>query len=190
LKKWMLILPLFVVIILITMVAGYRFTALSAAKSNSFVTNDFKLIEKYDTGSSAIFLFKSDAKKEYRTVLSEKSGLLYRSSVSTYIKYSSDKLQTVGGISFKSENDGVTFLSIISNNEEVAYIEAGIEPNIERKEINKGQRISFLFPFSEQLDFLNPTAFDKNGKKLYYYGFPKDSNILKSEEFKWHKMDE
>lgn len=91
----MLILPLFVVIIFIFMVTGYRITALSAAKSNSFVTKDYKVIERYNTGSSEIFLFNSDVKKEYRTVLSEKSGLLYRSSFSTYIPYSSDKLQTI-----------------------------------------------------------------------------------------------
>ena len=162
------------------MVTGYRFTALSAAKSNSFITKDYKVIEKYNTGSPEIFLFKSDIKKAYRTVLSEKSGLLYRSSFSTYIPYSADKLQTIGGMSFTSENDEITFLSVISNDDEVAYIEVGIGPNIEKKEINKGERVSFLFPFSEQIDFLNPTAFDKDGKKLYYYGFPKDTNVIKA----------
>lgn len=92
-------------------------------------------------------------------------------------------------MSFTSENDEITFLSVISNDEEVAYIEVGIEPNIERKEINKGERVSFLFPFSEQIDYLNPTAFDKDGKRLYYYGFPKDTNVIKTEDYKWHKID-
>ena len=122
-------------------------------------------------------------------MLSEKSGVLFRSSVSTGIPYSSDELQSVGAISFTSEKDAATLLSVVSNDEKVAYIEAGVEPNIERKEIHKGERISFIFPFSEQIDFLNPTAFDKGGKAIYYYGLPKNVNQVHiPEDFKWHKI--
>ncbi|MDN4608131.1 hypothetical protein [Sporosarcina highlanderae] len=189
-KKWMGLIPLLIVITLIFIIVGYRFTALSAAKSHTFLSKDAELMEQYDMGSTVLFLFKSDEEKRYRTVLSEKSGLFYRSSSSTYIPYSSDKIQTVGGMSVNTKNDEATLLSVISYDEEVAYIEAGVEPNVERKDIKKGERISFLFPFSEQIDFLYPAAFNKSGKKLYYYGYPKDTNVWKSEDFKWHKIDE
>jgi hypothetical protein len=139
-------------------------------------------------GSFLIVISKSDKEEIYQTVLSEKAGVFFRSGVSTNIPYSSDKIQTVGGISVTNENDASTLLSVLSYDEEVAYIEAGVEPNIERKEINKGERISFLFPYSEQIDFLNPTAFNKDGKKLYYYGYPKNTSVFKSEDFKWHKI--
>ncbi|RHW43317.1 hypothetical protein D1B31_01210 [Neobacillus notoginsengisoli] len=188
-KKWIFVIPMLIVIIMIYFISGYRFTALSAAKSNAFLSKDAELMEEYDTGSSAVFLFKNDEEKIYQTVLSERSGLFFRSSASTNTPYSSDKIQTIGGISFTSEKDAGTLLSVISYDEEVAYIEAGIEPNIERKEINKGERISFLFPFGEQIDFLYPTAFNKDGKKLYYLGYPNDTNILKNEDFKWHKIE-
>ncbi|WP_249316622.1 hypothetical protein [Bacillus sp. FJAT-50079] len=69
------------------------------------------------------------------------------------------------------------------------YIEVGVEPNIERKEIKKGERVSFLFPYSEQIDFLNPTAFNKDGEMLYYFGYPKDANVFRVEEFKWHEIN-
>lgn len=107
-----------------------------------------------------------------------------------YIPYSTDEIQTVGGASFNYEKDAGSFISVVSNDEEVAYIEVGVEPNIERKEIKKGERISFLFPFSEQIDFLNPTAYDKDGNELYYHGYPRDTNVFKHEEFKWHKTGE
>lgn len=188
-KKWIVVIPLLIVFTLILFISGYRFTALSAAKNNAFLSKDAELMEQYDTGSSVIFLFKSDEEEIYHTLLSEKSGVFFRSSVSTNIPYSSDKIQTVGSISVTTENHESTLLSVISYDEEVAYIEAGVEPNVERKEINKGERISFLFPFSEQIHFLYPTAFNKDGKKLYYYGHPKDTNVLKSEDLKWHKID-
>ncbi|WP_252504015.1 hypothetical protein [Sporosarcina sp. Marseille-Q4943] len=189
-KKRKFVIPVLIVITLIFFISGYRFTALSAAKSNSFLPKDAELVEQYDTGSSVIFLFNIDEEERYQTVLVEKSGVFYRSSVSTDIPYSSDKIQTVGGMSVTTRNDEATLLSVISYDEEVAYIEAGVEPNVERKEINKGQRITFLFPFSEQIDFLYPAAFNSDGKKLYYYGYPKDTHVLKSEDLKWHKIDE
>ena len=188
-KKWRFVVPTIIVFVLIFFISGNRLNALSAAKSNTFLAKDAELMEKYDTGSSVIFLFKSDEQKIYQTVLTEKSGLFFRSSASTNTPYSSDKIQTVGGISFTSEKDEATLLSVISYDEEVAYIEAGVESYLERKEINKGERISFLFPFSEQIDFINPTAFNKDGKKLYYFGYPKDTNVLKSEDLMHKSMN-
>jgi hypothetical protein len=47
-------------------------------------------------------------------------------------------------------------MSVLSNDEKVAYIEAGVEPHVERREVSKGERVTFLFPFSEQIDKLNP----------------------------------
>jgi hypothetical protein len=187
-RRWKSVLSMLFVIILIFQITGYRFTALSAAKSNSFVSKDFKVIEKFYAGPSAIFLFKSDEKELYRTVLSEKSGLFYRSSVSTYIPYSSDAIQTVGGLSSSTDNDAFTLLSIESHDDEVAYVEAGVGSNLERRAINKRERVTFLLPFSKQIDQLNATAFNENGEKLYYYGYPKDTNIL--EDLKWHKVNE
>ncbi|MGM0844949.1 MAG: hypothetical protein ACQEUT_08225 [Bacillota bacterium] len=188
-KKWRLVIPLLIVIVMIFFINGYRFTALSAAKSNSFLADDAELLEKYDSGSSVIFLFKSDEEEIYQTVHSEKSGLFFQSRISTYMPYSEDEIQTVGGISVTTERNAATLLSVISYDEEVAYIEAGVEPNVERKEISKGERISFLFPFSEQIDFLYPTAFNKDGKKLYYYGYPKGTNVFRTEDIKWHEID-
>lgn len=188
-KRWKLAISILIGIILIFFISGYKLTSFSAAKANAFLPKDAELVEEYNTGSSVIFLFKSEEEKLYQTVLSEKSGVLFRSSSSTSIPYSSDELQTVGGISFTTEKDAATLLSVVSNDEKVAYIEAGVEPHIERKEIHKGERISFLFPFNEQVNFLKPTAFDKAGIALYYYGLPKNVNQVNiPKDLKWHKI--
>ncbi|MDP5274929.1 hypothetical protein [Chengkuizengella axinellae] len=187
-KKRRFVILIIVVIIFIYFLIGYRLTALGAAKNHTFLSNDAVLMEDYELGSFSIFLFKSDDEEMYRTVLVEKAGLLFRSTNSTYIPYNSDILQTVGGMSFTLKNEEATFLSIVSNDEEIAYIEAGAESYTERKEISMGERISFLFPFSKQINFLNPIAFDKYGNELYYYGYPKNTNVFKNEDLKWHKM--
>lgn len=182
--------PLFIALLFILFINGYGFTPLGAAKGNYFLSSDAELMEKYDTGSSVIFLFKSDEDKKYQTVLAEKSGLFFRSGLSTNTTYSDDQVQTVGGISFTSENDAATLLSVISYDDEVAYIEAGIEPDIEKKNINKGELVTFIFPYSEQINFLKPMAFSKDGRKLYYYGYPKNKNVFDQEDLKWHKVQD
>jgi hypothetical protein len=169
--------------------SNYRFTPESAALSNPALTDDFEYVDQHGIGEADVLLFKSDVKEEYRTVLAEKSGLLYRSNYSTYTPYTSDPLQLVGGVSVTTKKNALTYLSVISNDENVAYIEAGVEPHVERREVSKGERITFLFPFSEQIDKLNATAFDENGKKLYYFGYPKGTNMFRQEDFRWHKYE-
>jgi hypothetical protein len=189
-KKLMIVFPILLVIIFIFFISGFRFTAVSSAKNHSFLANDSELIDDYKVGSSVISLFKSDKEKIYHTVLTEKNRFFYRSSVSIFTPYSSDKIQTIGSLSITTENTTATFISIVSNDEEVSYIEVGVEPNVERKEINKGERITFLYPFSEHINLLNPTAFNKDGEKLFYYGYPKDTNVFNTDDIKWHKVDE
>ena len=146
-------------------------------------------MEEYDVGKSTIYLFKSNNEEIFQTVLTEKYGLLHRSRVSTSVPINADEIQTVSGFSFTGEDDAATLLSVISNDNEVVYIEAGIDPYIERKAIKKGERISFLFSFSEQVELLNATAFNKEGKALYYYGFPKNVSLVHiPEDLKWHKI--
>ncbi|KAB2951510.1 hypothetical protein F9B85_11930 [Heliorestis acidaminivorans] len=189
-KKLMITLPILLVIVFIFFISEFRFTAVSSAKNHSFLENDAELIGEYKVGSSFIFLFKSDKEELYRTVLTEKDGLFYRSNVSTYTPYSSDKIQTAGVLNVSTGNTDATFISIISNDEEVSYIEVGVEPNVKSKRINMGERVTFLFPVSKQIYLLNPTAFNKDGEKLFYYGLPKDTNVFNTDDIKWHKVAE
>ncbi|QTC41594.1 hypothetical protein I7V34_21550 [Bacillus sp. V3] len=175
------------VAVFIFVLSAYRFTPESAALSNSTVTDDFEYVDQQGIGEAEILLFKSDVKEEYMTVLAEKSGFLYRSKYSTYTPYTSDPLQLIGGMSVTSKENALTYLSVLSNDEKVAYIEAGVEPHVERRDVSKGERVTFLFPFSKQIDKLNATAFDENGKKLYYFGYPKGTNIFRQKDFRWHE---
>lgn len=82
-------------------------------------------------------------------------------------------------------------LSVISYDEEVAYIEAGVEPYTEVKEIKVREPITFLFSFSKQIDHLNAVATNKEGEKLYYFGYPENAtHINLNEDIRWYKIDE
>jgi hypothetical protein len=191
LKKWMSSLSLIVIVLaIIIIILGYRFTAIGAAISNSSITSDYELVEKQAAGTSVIYLFKSDKENMYRAVLSEKENLLFISRASTYIPFTTDPVRTVGGMSYADDDESITYISIVTDDKEVAYIEAGEAADRKRKEVKKGERVSFLFPFSQQIDKLDAAAYDADGKKLYYYGYPQKTNIFDAKDLKWHKLRE
>jgi hypothetical protein len=174
-KIWVLSVFLFVLVIfMILMGNGYRFTPSSAAKSSDGFAKDAELMDEYHLESFDIFLFKSDEEEKYQTVLSEKKGILYKSPATTNIPYTSGNLQTVGYLMYSSKKGTVAMISVISKDEEVAYIEVGVEPKVRRKEVTIGERISFLFSFHAPSELQYLTAYNKEGKRLYFFGYPED----------------
>lgn len=173
------------VAVYVFLISGYRFSAQSAARSNAFITKSYHLFASYKTDPYGIFLFKSDVDKMYRTALSKRSGILYRSGDSVYIPYQSGALITVGSMDDLDPKNGFTFMSFKSNSSNIAYIEAGVKPNRERKEITKGQSVYFLF--EHHVSQPDVEAFNKQGRELYYYGYPKNTNVF-GNNFGWHKV--
>lgn len=174
------------IFIFIFIFSGYRLTPLSAGKANPFVTNDYELVDKYEIDSNSFYLFKSDDKKEYITVDVNRKNFIYRSNTSTSIPYSNDLLQTIGGLSIRYEDKGVTLFVVLSNDDKINSIGIKTENNDEMKNITKGEPIYFLLPFSKQIDQLNATAYDKAGNELYYYGWNEGNN---KSNLKWHRIE-
>jgi hypothetical protein len=190
-KKLRFIIPLLFVIIFILFISGYRFTALSAANNNSFLTKDDELIDEFDTGKSQIFLYKNEKEGIYRTVLTERTAFLYYSNSSTFIPNNTNLIRTIGGMSVTSKNDEFSLLVVESYDKEVAYIEAGKEENRIRKYVKDGERIHFLFPYSIQIDLLNAVAANKDDEVLYYFGYPGNAtHINLNKDLIWRKIDE
>lgn len=185
--KWMKGIMIIVAILLFFGITGYRFTPLSAAKGNPFISSDYELIDEFRGETAILYLFKSEEEEMYRTVLSEREGIFYRSPVSISIPMTDDPIRTIGAMSSIIKNgEGVSFLVIESFDEDVAYIEAGREFKRERQVVKKGEPVTFLFPFSKQVDFLNAIAFNEDGEKLYYYGYPKNQMFINSKDLKWY----
>ncbi|WP_338653319.1 hypothetical protein [Lysinibacillus sp. Y5S-8] len=55
------------------LLGGYRLTALSAVKANFFMTPEYKIVEKIQEENDIFYLFKSDKKEIYQTVLVQKT---------------------------------------------------------------------------------------------------------------------
>ena len=183
-KKIRLVSSLIFICLVFFIFSGYRFTPLTAAKANTFVTKDYELIGEYKNDSSIFYLFKSDEKQEYMTVYVNKSNFFYRSSVSTLIPYSKDSLQTIGGMSVQFKDDQATVFVVHSMDETVDSIILDLEFGIEKKAISKDETVYFLLPFTKQIDQLKAKALDKEGNELYYYGYEKDT----FDNLKWHKI--
>ncbi|MFJ7954339.1 hypothetical protein ACIQZG_22815 [Lysinibacillus sp. NPDC096418] len=185
-KKVRIGLGLSIICIVIFIFGGYRFTPLAAAKANSFVTKDYELIGEYKNDTSIFYLFKNDGQQHYRTVYVNQNNLIYRSNYSNIFPYSNDDLQTIGGMSIQDENEAATVLIIHSLDENVASIRLESDFGIETKEILKDEIAYFLLPFAKQIDQLNAVALDKNGNKLYYYGYESNNSF---NNLKWYKIE-
>lgn len=190
LLKRKLMVAIFILIIFVAncvfIVSGYRFSAKNAAKSNPYITKNYQLFASYKTGPFGIFLFKSNVNRMYRTVLSQRHGIFYRSNVSVSIPYQLGALETVGYFNDSTPDHGFTFMSFKSNSNNVAYLEAGEKTNHEIKEIKKGQTVFFLF--DKYLWKPDVKAFDSQGRELYYYGYPNNTSVFTVNSFKWHRF--
>ena len=111
------------------------------------------------------------------------NNLIYHSNSSTVIPYSKDSLQTIGGMSIQYEDETATIFIVHSLDEKVASISLDTEFGIESKKITKDEIVYFLLPFTKQIDQLNAVALDKNGNKLYEYGYESDNLI---NDLKWN----
>ncbi|RKQ18384.1 hypothetical protein [Ureibacillus endophyticus] len=161
-------------------IEGYRFTPEAAAKANGFVTNDDELIGEYKD-DSIFYLYKNDEKQEYRTVHVRKNQYTYHSYASTFIGYSQDPLQTIGGMSVRYDDEKATIFVLLSKDPAIDSIVVHTEFGDEKKKIMKDQPIYFQFPYAQQIDQIKATAYDKNGNALYTYGG-------ESESIKWHEI--
>ncbi|WP_274651193.1 hypothetical protein [Paenibacillus humicola] len=166
---------------------GYKFDALSAARANSFVPSDSVLLDKVDYPWGKVFIFDSPEKPI--TVLSFKSfGFIWHSSMSTYNYHHDDPIQTVGEISYSDDKGrDTTVISIRVTDAQVSYLEIGPEGNRLRKEAVLHAPITFSWDRSFPWNDFNAKAFTKDGKVLYEYRYA-NSNVIRSEDFKWYPI--
>ncbi|UVI29240.1 hypothetical protein [Paenibacillus spongiae] len=137
---------------------------------------------KYSWGG--VYIFNSSEKPV--TAISIKSlGFLWLSRMSVYHYHRDDPIKTIGGVSLNNPSEKTTVISILVDDPEVSYLEAGPEGNRVKKEASIGDPMTFTWDEAVQLDRLYPKAFDKNGKLLYEYRYPITNNI-RHENLRWY----
>jgi hypothetical protein len=188
-----MMLALMIICVVIFILIGYRFTPLSAAKAHSFVTKDDELIGQYKDDSSIFYLFKNDKEQQYRTVYVQKRLFIYVGNTSTYISYTDDPIQTIGGMSIDNKLNSATLLIVRSLDENISSIIIETENHTEKKPVPDDGIVHFLVPYSKPLAQLYPIALNKSDEPIYYFGYEKnyskevDSHVILA-NLKWHKI--
>ncbi|WP_042202228.1 hypothetical protein [Paenibacillus camerounensis] len=180
---------IFIIIILLFVgyLSGYRLTGLSAARANSFVPKDSVLLDTVDYSWGSIYIFDSP-EKPVSAISTKTLGLMWSSRLSAYHYHSDDPVQTIGGVSYGDSGEEATVLSVLINDPEVSYIEAGPEGNRTKKEARIGEPLTFSWDEAFQLDRLSPQAFNNNGELLYEYKYPVQT-IIDPSKLKWYPVD-
>ncbi|WP_262681494.1 hypothetical protein [Paenibacillus sp. J5C2022] len=131
-----------------------------------------------------------DSEEKPITVISiRKFGFLWVSRMSVYYYHNDDSIKTIGGISLNNEKEKATVFSVMVNEPQVTYIEAGPELKRLKKEVQLGKSITFSWEETINWNVLNAIAFNSEGKPLYEYRYAK-SNFIRFEDLKWYPIVE
>lgn len=177
-----------VIVFIIGYWSGYRFDGVSAARANSFVPKDAKLIDQVDYDWGGIYIFNSPEKPI--TAISIKNfGLLWSSRSSVYYYHNDDPIKTIGGASLANPKEKATVISVLVADPDVSYLEIGPQGSRLRKEVTTEKPITFSWNSPYQLDKLTPQAFTKNGELVYEYRYT-ITNHTKAEDLRWYSTKE
>jgi len=190
-KRVKTIIPIVFVVVIIAFVgwwSGYRFDGLSAARANSFVPKNAKLIDQIDYDWGGVYIFDSPEKPI--TAISIKNyGLLWSSKTSVYYYHNDDTIKTIGGVSLANPREKATVISVLVKDPEVSYLEIGPQGSRLRKKATLDKPITFSWNVPYQWNELTPKAFNKNGELISEYRFPQ-TNTFKTEDLRWYSTKE
>lgn len=173
-------------LLLIGCMGGYRLDGLSAAKANSFVPKDSVLLDKVNYRWGSIYIFDSPEKPV--TAVSRKTlGFLWSSKLTTWHYHRDDPIRTIGGTTIGTPGETATVIGIVADDPAIVYVEAGVDGNRIRAEVQAGEPLSLAWDDPVQLDKLKPQAFSHEGELLYEYRYPV-SNYTRQEELKWYPI--
>lgn len=178
---------IFIVLVFCFFAGNYRFTPLAAAKAHFDVGKNAVSLGDVDFGWSKVYIF--DTANGSRTVISIKSLFLWRAPAAVHFETSTDAIKTVGWMSYTDKRGQATVFAVETTDPQIAFIEAGPEDDIVRKEIEKGSPTIFSWNRAiRSNDELKPIAFSTDGTPLYEYRYPKNTNVFRSEELKWYSV--
>jgi hypothetical protein len=163
----------------------YKLDPLQAAKSSSQVGKDAGLFGQVDYPWGKIYLFKTN--QGSLSVLVTKTGFLWQNQGVMRIKDTTDKVKTlcwkrvISGYSHEA-----TVLAVESEDEKVAFIEAGKGSQRIKKEIKPGTPIIFSWDEALELTEVNATALSAEGTVLYDYRYPRNNPSVTIEDLRWY----
>jgi len=189
-RKVLFVATLLVVILFIIYLAGFRLSPEAAAKAHAFLEKDSLLVHTEETSLGKVYVYAQD--DYFLTIMPEKKFLLWRSpsSVTTKdIKDKNDLIRTIGSLSVTTNKGSATVMVINVKDDNVKYIEAGIELQRERQEVKKDKNVVFVWDKPYLYHQVNPIALSDTGEILYKYQIPINNASIDHKELRWHKAE-
>ncbi|MBP1926710.1 hypothetical protein J2Z76_002580 [Sedimentibacter acidaminivorans] len=180
----------FSVLVLYLYFNGYRFTPRQAAKAHSFLERDAQLVSEVDVGWGYAYIYK--VPDYYLTVMATKRGFLWRAPFSSHTKGindKNDKIRMIGWMSCtNSEKEKATILVIENKDENVVFIEAGKETQRNKKNVENGELVTFVWDEALFVHDIKPIALSKDNRELYRYGYPLGTRTFRDKDLKWYSI--
>jgi hypothetical protein len=189
-KRLFLSIFIFISIVAVLFLSGYRFTAKSAVEAHSFLNKGSTFVSVVKSHLGDVYIYRVD--DYYVTILPEKRGLLWvaPSSGSTKdINDKSDKVRTIGWVSYTSSKISGTVMVIEVNDENVSFIEAGSTDERVKKKVEKGKCVVYEWNKAYYPHNVSPVALSQNGSELYMYSYdPATPYFTDTKELRWYKI--
>lgn len=170
------------------LVCGYRFTPLQAVRASSFIKGNINVFGEVDRDWISVFLLETQ--DGIKTAAAEKSGILWRCPAVTYFYddiIAGDKVRTVGWESLTGRKGQITVIAVQTTDPDVKFIEAGPDPERQRKAIGLNETV--IFVWDKAVSDLNAIAFDQDNIQLYKYGYnPEHINFTDQKELRWYPV--
>lgn len=127
-RKVLFVSTLLVAILFIMYIAGFRLSLEAAAKAHAFLEKDSLLVHTEETSLGKVYVYAQD--DYFLTIMPEKKFLLWKAPTSVTTKGINDKndlIRTIGSLNATTDKGSVTVMVINVKDDNVRYIEAGIE---------------------------------------------------------------
>lgn len=182
-KKYLNSALIILAIILIVYLSGCRLSGIQAAKAHFDVGKDAILFEQVDYKWGTVYLFKTGAGP--RTVISEKKLFLWSAKTAFHMDNEKGLVKTVGW----GNSEKCTVYAVESRDGNLSYIEMG--PTSDRIRLYAIDSNPMVFHWDKPIRWndLNGIAYSKNGKILYEFRYPRNTNSINPSDIRWFQIN-
>ena len=144
---------------------GYHLSAKRAAVNTGFINENAIVLGETNTKYYHILFYENA--DTYETIVLERKLFLWKAIVGFSGHKDSAPLVISGGCSFGDSNKGVTTISVLCNDDKVAYINIDADGKKIRKDVSVNKNPIFTWDCGIGRDNIFGEAYDKNDVLLY-----------------------
>lgn len=190
-RRTALVVAMLVIVILGVRLFGGPFTSLGALRSTLHSQKGATVIDDLNFGWAQVYLVKTNS--GYETTVVQRQGFFWRVLQTGVTSKTSDPVQTISRVSDDVNGHQLSVLAVETTNTHVHSIEAGEAragnygvptSKIQKKPIIPGHPV--VFTWNDTIVNYTAIALSSRGKELYYYGFPKNTDVITTSQFRWY----